>query len=194
MEKSSRFLSLSGLAGICAGLFALAGAAVAYFYMDTGLLDDRYFEKAIIDSRLNVNFILFFLLDALLVLGLALGAGFYFTYRNATRKGLKVWTPATRRFMWNVFIPLIAGGLFSLLLVYNHAIGLVAPATLIFYGLGLFNAGKYSMKEIQYLGLTEVLLGLIGCIWIGYGLIVWAIGFGVLHIVYGIIMYFRYER
>ncbi len=194
MEKSSRFLSLSGLAGVFAGLFALAGAAFAYFYMDISLLDERYFDKGLIDSRLNLNFIFFFLIDAMIVLILAVGTGFYFTYRNASRKGLQVWTPATRRFMWSVLIPLIVGGLFCVLLVYNHAIGLVAPATLIFYGLALFNAGKYTLKDVQYLGLTEVLLGLIGCVWIGYGLIVWALGFGVLHIVYGIIMYFRYER
>jgi len=194
MEQSSRFLSLSGLSGIFAGIFALAGAIVAYFYMDISFFDDRYYDMAIIDARLNVNFILFFLFDAIIVLGLALAAGFYFTYRNARKKGYAVWTPATRRFMGNLFIPLVTGGLFCILLVYNHVISLVSPVTLIFYGIALINGSKFTHTDIKYLGISEIILGLIGCIWAGYGLIIWAIGFGLLHIIYGLVMYFRYER
>ncbi len=194
MEQSSRFLSLSGLSGVFAGLFALAGALVAYFYMDIGILNDRYYDLAIVDARLNINFILFFLTDAMVVLGLALGVGFYFTYRNARRKGYQVWTPATRRFMWHVFIPLITGGVFCVLLVYNRVIYLVAPVTLIFYGLALLNASKFTHNDVRALGISEIILGLIGCLWVGYGLIIWAAGFGVLHIIYGIVMYYRHER
>lgn len=194
MEQSSRFLSLSGLSGIFAGIFALAGAAVAYFYMNISILEDRYYDLAIVDARLNLNFILFFLADALIVLTLALSVGFYFTYRNARKKGMVVWSPATRRFMWNVFIPLIVGGVFCILLVWNHVIFLVAPATLIFYGLALLNSSKFTLKDVRYLGVSEILLGFAGCIWVGYGLIIWALGFGVLHIIYGIVMYYRYER
>lgn len=194
MEQSSRFLSLSGLSGIFAGIFALAGALVAYFYMGIGLSNNRYYDLAIVDARLDINFVLFFLADAMVVLGLALSVGFYFTYRNARRKGWAVWTPATRRFMWQVFIPLIVGGLFCILLVYNHVIYLVAPATLIFYGLALLNASKFTLKDVRYLGISEVILGLAGCLWVGYGLIIWAAGFGLLHIIYGIVMYYRYER
>jgi hypothetical protein len=194
MEQSSRFLSLSGLSGIFAGIFALIGALVAYFYMDIGILDDRYYDMAIIDARLNVNFILFFLFDAVIMLGLAIAVGFYFTYRNARKKGYLVWTPATKKFMIHVLIPLATGGLFCVLLVYNHAIGLVAPSTLIFYGIALINGSKFTHTDVRYLGISEIILGLIGCLWIGYGLIIWAIGFGLLHIIYGLVMYFRYER
>jgi hypothetical protein len=194
MEQSSRFLSLSGLSGIFAGIFALLGALVAYFYMDIGFLDDKYYDKAVIDARLNVNFILFFLVDALVVLSLALIVGFYFTYRNARKKGMSVWTPATKRFMGHVLIPLITGGIFSVLLVYNHVVFLVAPATLIFYGIALINGSKFTHTDIRYLGISEIILGLIGCLFVGYGLIIWALGFGVLHIIYGIVMYYRHER
>jgi hypothetical protein len=194
MEQSSRFLSLSGLSGIYAGIFALLGALVAYFYMDISILNDRYYDLAFIDSRLNLNFLFFFFADAMIVLGLAISVGFYFTYRNARRKGYKVWTNATRRFMWHVLIPLVAGGLFCLGLVYNHVIYLIAPSTLIFYGLALVNASKFTHNELRYMGFSEIILGLIGCIWVGYGLIVWAIGFGLLHIIYGIVMYYRHER
>jgi hypothetical protein len=194
MEQSSRFLSLSGLSGIFAGIFALLGALVAYFYMDIGILNDRYYDLAVIDARLNVNFILFFLFDAMVVLGLALAVGFYFTYRNARKKGMLVWTPATKKFMIHVLIPLVTGGIFCALLVYNHVIYLVAPVTLIFYGLALINGSKFTHTDIRYLGLSEIILGLIGCIWVGYGLLFWAAGFGLLHIIYGMVMYYRHER
>ena len=72
--------------------------------------------------------------------------------------------------------------------------GLVAPTTLLFYGLALYNAGKYTLDEIRYLGVSEIILGLLGCIFIGYGLMFWALGFGVLHIVYGFMMWWKYER
>jgi hypothetical protein len=123
-----------------------------------------------------------------------LAVGFYFTYRNARRKGYKVWTHATRRFMWHVLIPLLTGGIFCVLLVYNHVIYLVAPATLIFYGLALVNASKFTHNDVRYLGFSEILLGLAGCLWVGYGLIIWAAGFGLLHIIYGIVMYYRHEK
>jgi hypothetical protein len=194
MEQSSKFLSLSGLAGIFAGIFALIGAFVAYFYMNIGFLNDRYYELAIIDKRLNINFILFFLADALIVLGLALSVGFYFTIRNARKKKMQVWTPATKRFMGQLLIPLVTGGLFCILLVYNHVIYLVAPATLIFYGIALINGSKFTLTDVRYLGISEIILGLIGCFWVGYGLIIWAIGFGLMHIIYGTVMYFRHER
>jgi hypothetical protein len=194
MEQSSRFLSLSGLSGIFAGIFALIGALVAYFYMDISLFNDRYYELAFIDKRLNANFLVFFFSDAMIVLALALAVGFYFTYRNAKRKEKPLWTPATRRLTINLLIPLVAGGLFCILLVYNHVIYLVAPATLIFYGIALINGSKYTIKDVRYLGISEIFLGLIGCVWVGYGLIIWAVGFGILHIIYGTVMFYKYEK
>jgi hypothetical protein len=44
------------------------------------------------------------------------------------------------------------------------------------------------------LGICEIGLGLIASIYMGYGLLFWAVGFGVLHIIYGIVMYMKYER
>jgi len=68
----------------------------------------------------------------------------------------------------------------------------VAPLTLIFYGLALVNASKYTLSEIRSFGIAEIVLGLIAMAFIGYGLLFWAIGFGLLHIIYGIIMHVRY--
>ena len=196
MEKSSRFLSLSGLSGVFAGIFALVGAAVAYWYMNDYRDGFSYYTMVYsTDSGVFVDdLFLFMLLDAGGVLALSLGVGAFFTWRKARRQGLQIWDKVAWRLTINLAVPLATGGAFCLALIYHGAIGLVAPATLIFYGLALINASKYTFNDIRYLGVSQIILGLVGCVWIGYGLIIWALGFGLLHIIYGAVMYFKYER
>jgi hypothetical protein len=93
----------------------------------------------------------------------------------------------------NLSIPLVAGGLYCLILLNYGWFGMIAPTTLIFYGLALLNASKYTLEEIRWLGISEIVLGLIGCFFIGYGITLWVLGFGILHIIYGLVMYVRYE-
>lgn len=194
MEKSSQFISLSGLSGVFAGIFALIGAAAAYAYVGTGLFSQDYYRLAYSGSSVDINYVLFFFIDGLTVLALALTFGVLFTVRNSRKKGIPVWGKTAKLTVINLFIPLIAGGIFCLILLFHNIIYLIAPSTLIFYGLGLINAGKYTLREIRYLGMTQVALGLISSVYIGYGLLFWALGFGVLHIIYGTVMYYRYER
>jgi len=129
-----------------------------------------------------------------LVFIFAVAGGIFFTTRKAKQKGQKIWDKLTQKLLLNLLIPLVVGGIFCLALMKHGAFGLVAPATLVFYGLALVNGGKYTLSDIHYLGLSEIVLGLIALFNIGYGLEFWAIGFGVLHIVYGTIMYFKYEK
>lgn len=189
MERSSRFISLSGLSGIFAGIFALAGAYFAHVIISASIFlaafeDD--FDWSVTYKRL--------FLDALAVLILSLSVGALLTIRTSKKKGIKIWDATSKRLLINLMIPLITGGLFCLILFYHRDIGMIAPATLIFYGLALINASKYTLNDIRYLGMCEVLLGLMASVYIGYGLYFWAIGFGVLHIVYGTVMYFKYEK
>jgi hypothetical protein len=65
---------------------------------------------------------------------------------------------------------------------------------LIFYGLALINASKYTYNDIRYLGISELLIGLCSTLFLGYGLFFWAAGFGLAHIVYGALMYFKYDK
>ena len=192
MAQSGRFISLSGLSGVAAGTFALVGAAVAIWYLGVTPFDGEptYLE----DVRIGRNFVGFFLLDAGLVLVGALAAGIFFTVRRARRQGQSVWGPLTTRFLINLAIPLVAGGIFCLALIFQETYQLVAPATLVFYGLALVNGGKYTLDDIRRLGFAEIALGLVASFLPGYGLEFWAIGFGVLHIVYGILMWNKYER
>ncbi len=189
MERSSRCISLSGLSGIFAGIFALIGAYLAY--MELGFYDINY--RTICDEDI-IELTIYFFEIAIVVLISSLLVGTLLTVRNSKRKGLKVWDNSAKRLLVNLAIPLVAGGLFCLVLLFHGIIGLVAPVTLIFYGLALINASKYTFNDIRYLGLCEIVLGLLASYFIGYGLLFWAVGFGVLHIIYGALMYFKYER
>jgi uncharacterized membrane protein YgdD (TMEM256/DUF423 family) len=196
MERSSRFISLSGLSGVAAGTFALIGAAMAYIYLGISPFDGKhvYYIAAQTVDKWGMNYITFFFLDATLVMFAALAAGIFFTVRKAKKKGQKIWDALTQRLLINMMIPLFSGGIFCLALLYHGFIGFIAPATLIFYGLALVNASKYTLADVRFLGISEIILGLIASFKIGYGLEFWAIGFGILHILYGTIMYFKYEH
>ncbi len=190
MEKSSRFISLSGISGIGAGIIALAGAVVAYYLFSTNGIS--YFDgKRNIYSQELVNQ---FIVLEMVILVLALATGIYFTIRKSKRNNLAVWNKTTKNLMKALFVPLATGGIFCLVLLCHGLFYLVAPATLIFYGLALINASKYTFGDIKNLGYAEIALGLISSFFVGYGLVSWAIGFGVLHIIYGIVMYRKYEN
>lgn len=195
MERSSRFISLSGLSGVAAGIIALIGVAFAFAYLERPLFEGPtlYLAKPGYE-KWGLKFHEFFLLDAGLVFLAALGAGIFFTTRKAVRKGQKIWDKLTLRLLINLLIPLVTGAVFCLALLKYDLFGLVAPTTLIFYGLGLINGSKYTLNDIRYLGVSEIILGLIGLFNVGFGLALWAFGFGVLHIIYGLFMWNKYER
>ncbi len=199
MERSSRFISLSGLSGVFAGIFALIGAYLAHLKLCAYLVDYRKAYSYIGDRNTEydaspVGLLIYLFTVAAAVLAASLIVGVVLTMRNSKKRGIKTWDSTAKRLLINLIIPLVTGGLFCLILLYRGDIGLVAPATLIFYGLALFNASKYTLNDIRYLGICEIILGLISTFYTGYGLYFWALGFGVLHIMYGAVMYFKYER
>lgn len=189
MERSSRFISLSGLSGIFSGLFALCGAYAAYIKLNS--LNGMY---RLLNSNAFTDVVIYLLIDASIVLVASLTVGIILTNRTSKKKGIKIWDATSKRLFINLLIPLAAGGLFCLVLLYHGLVGLVAPSTLLFYGLALINASKYTLNDIRYLGICEIVLGLVASLFIGYGLFFWAAGFGLLHIIYGSMMYFKYER
>jgi hypothetical protein len=196
MERSTRFLSLSGLSGVFAGVVALAGALVARErYDDLLFITGQRSEGAeALNLKTHVQSTVWDLvMVAALVLVIALSGAAWFTWRRARRTGQGFWDPSARRLAWNLAIPLVAGGVFCLAMLWHGSVALVAPATLVFYGLALLNASKYTLDEIRWLGVSEVLLGLLSTAWVGAGLLFWALGFGVLHILYGGLMWYRHE-
>jgi hypothetical protein len=190
MKRSSRFISLSGLSGIAAGLWALIGAYFALSWIGeykNNYNGQSYDNPDFHSLKLNL------LLLALGILILSVISALYFTWRKAGKDRLPLWDHTTKNLMLNLAIPLVAGGLFILAMLQYDEWRFVAPACLIFYGLALVNGSKYTLSEIRYLGISEVLLGLVCTQFMDYGLYFWAIGFGVLHIIYGFAMWRKYE-
>jgi len=200
MERSSKFLSLSGLSGILAGVYALFGAAAAYkiiYFSPISALPVRgiYDGGSLANYPTDHMVMLVELFGiALIVLVLSLFTGFILSLRKARRTGQRFWGASSRALIFNMVVPLITGGLMMFIFVWRGYFGIVAPASLIFYGLALIGAGNYTYKGVQYLGINEIILGLIAAMYPGYGLWFWAFGFGVLHIIYGAFMYIKYDR
>jgi hypothetical protein len=192
MERSSRFISLSGLSGIAAGVCALAGAFIA-----CGIIDKYYGGYNSTGFFSGDDFSLLKIKLTLLGAGVFVVAfilSFYLTWRKAKKMGQPIWNLTSKRLAWNMTIPLVAGAAFILGMLRYDMWMFVSSASLIFYGLALVNASKYTFTDIRYLGYCEIIVGLVNMFFIGYGLWFWAFGFGVLHIIYGISMWWKYER
>lgn len=187
MERSSRFLSLSGWAGTMAGIYALAGAYVVYKVF-------HFNPDAIVYSLSSLNGLTNIIAVAVIIMVLAIGTAAFLSYQKSHKKNEKLWNTTTKRLLVNMAVPLLAGGFLVLILISKGLIGLIAPFTLLFYGLALHNASKFTYEEVKVLGLIQIVLGLIGCYFVEYGLLCWALGFGVVHIVYGIYMHYRFEK
>ncbi len=190
MERSAKFISLSGLSGIMAGVYALIGALLGYktVYLHNGGL--RYREYLVNDSTVLWKLSLI----AIGVLILSILTGIWLTIRQARKKGENFWNPVSRRLLMNMSVPLVTGGLFILILLLRGDYGIIASACLIFYGLALVAASHYTFTDVKWLGLCEIILGLLAALFPGYGIVFWVIGFGLLHILYGSIMHFKYNQ
>lgn len=197
MERSSKFLSLSGLSGVAAGTCALIGAYFAgnvikssrglvLGELDYHLYHRNYNLKDYMGNKLFIIAVVTFIASFLL--------SFLFTWLRSKKTNTPLWGNTSKRVAINMMIPMLAGGLYILKLIEHGAFGLIAPGCLIFYGLALVNASKFTLGEVRYLGIGQIILGILNLYFIGLGIYFWAAGFGVLHIVYGLIMWAKYER
>jgi hypothetical protein len=192
MERSSRFVSLSGLSGVAAGICALAGSFIAHNILSNyyGSFNSRGFFTGDDFSKLKLKLVLL----SAIVFTVAFATSFYLTWRKAKKQNLPVWDHTSKRLAWNMMVPLIAGGFFIIGMLRYDIWAFVSPACLIFYGLALVNGSKYTLSDIRYLGYCEIVLGFTSMFFIGSGLWFWGIGFGVLHIIYGMLMWWKYEK
>ena len=192
MEESSRFLSLSGLSGIIAGVTAIAGALAGSLLLfgNDGFSVKNLFSEIPDKVVFDVKWQLFAI--AVLVLIISIIIAFILSYRKAARDGKSLFTPVSKKMLFNLLIPLLSGGIFVIILFSRSEYQLIIPCLLIFYGLALVNAGKFTVGEVLYLGIAEIILGLITAFHPGLGLITWILGFGILHIIYGISMYRKF--
>lgn len=185
MSKSSRFISLSGFSGILAGIYALIGAGYAYWLVSNSesgylILDGKVFRLVLLDLAL-VGF--FSVATAILL-----------TTQKAKKNNEKIWDSLTQRLLKSFIIPLVAGGIYIIIILGQQRYGQTGGLMLLFYGLALLNASKYTLGDVKYLGYTQIILGLISAMYPSYGFWFWVLGFGVVHIIYGAIMYFKYDK
>lgn len=196
MRKSTRFLSLSGLSGVFAGIYALIGAFLAQQYISTHRVNYRYDFMSDRNSSVfeRSPFYMYMISIAAGVLFLSIVTAYYFSNRKAKRQGQTLFDHTALRALVNLCVPLMAGGAFCTALLYHGSIGYIAPAMLLFYGMALINTSKYTYNDIRYLGVCQIILGIVNAFDLGNGLLYWAIGFGILHIAYGTSMWLKYER
>ncbi|PQJ79248.1 hypothetical protein [Polaribacter porphyrae] len=185
MSKSSRFISLSGLSGILAGIYALIGAGYAYWLVSNSgrdylILEGKTFKLVIL---------------TLLIVGLfSIGTAIFLTTKKAKKNEEKIWDALTKRLLTSFIVPLLAGGIYIIIILKQQRYGQTGALMLLFYGLALLNASKYTLGDIKYLGYTQIVLGLLCAVFPGYGFWFWVVGFGFMHIIYGAAMYYKYDR
>lgn len=190
MERSSRFLSLSGLSGVMAGIYALIGAFTGY-----SIVTKKYGSLTISDSYSdNPQIYHQLLLIATIILLLSVLTCLILSIREAKKKNENYWNPVSKRLISSMAIPLFTGGLFIIILLLKADYQLIASACLIFYGLSLISASQYTFSDVKWLGLCQIALGLLAALMPESGLWFWAFGFGFLHIIYGSVMHFKYNR
>ncbi|RZS96076.1 hypothetical protein [Cecembia calidifontis] len=190
MERSTRFLSLSGLSGILAGIYAISGAYLAYSWLYSPNVPWGLESSVQIDSPLLTKLTL----TGIVVMILSITTAWAFSRKKSKKTASQLWTPAGKRFLQALFIPVITGGFFCMALLHQGYFHFIAPATLAFYGLGLWQASHFTLSEIRYLGYGQILLGIIAALFPQFGLLLWTLGFGALHIIYGSLMYYKYDR
>jgi hypothetical protein len=194
MEKSSKFLSLSGLSGILAGVYALAGSVAAYMFSMSMKVPNYPSGSDYHIIRKAPDLLWQLVVIAILVLGAAITTGIILSNRKAIKHGQTLWNPTTYRVIVNLIIPLAAGGIVIITQIVYGNYEFVAPGCLVFYGLALIAASPNLYDEVRYLGYSEIILGLVCGFIPGYGLFFWATGFGLFHIFYGSLMYRKYDR
>lgn len=185
MNKSTQFISLSGLSGVLAGVYALIGVGYTFYLMENQT------EPAITTESTTFSLIA---LTAATVLIASLVTAYVLTANKAKQMGEKVWNTSSKRLLINFLIPLVTGGIFTLSIARMSHYELIAPTMLLFYGLACVNASKYTLRDVRYLGICEVILGLLAAEFSDYGLYFWGFGFGICHIIYGTVMYFKYDK
>lgn len=194
MNRSSRFISLSGLSGVLAGIYALIGAYLAYLKLSAFSAIDPAVYARNNSAPLGTSLVLDLIIIAVFVVVAAMLTGAILSIRKAKKSKESIWNKTSQRLAINFFLPLLVGGIFCLALIQNGSSALVAPATLIFYGLACVNASKYTLGDVRYMGIGFIIIGLISTQFLGYGLYFWALGFGIFHIIYGAMMHFKYDR
>lgn len=192
MEKSTKFISISGLSGILAGVYTLIAVAFVGWRLKIPWLvfgDSSHAQMLFLDFSDPLSTMV--ITGALLLL-ISLATGVYLALKKAEKTGQAAWNPASRVLLLSVAAPLLTGGAVAILSLIQGYYHVLAPCFLIFYGLALYSGSHFSFKELRVLGGLQIILGLLAYGYMPFGLLFFALGFGVLHILYGAIIIKKY--
>jgi len=198
MERPIRFSTMSGLAAIQAGLWALLGVAGDWWV----------FRHC---SSFNSALILGMGVWAA-VFVLAFAGAVLLTRRREIAQGMPFWSPVKRRILSTILPPFIAAiGLTLAICAYSLyagaagcktkavldwtlAQGLLIPAIwMLFYGVTLWQLGQFSPAEVKVLGGAFIAAGLAAAgLWQGYPCLAMGATFGAFHIIYGVVVWIRH--
>lgn len=174
-----------------AGIYGLLAAYIAIFQLDFDpiLLQSIGYTSGEAFAELRAMMVL-----AALLLVLSIGTAAWMARRKANKQGEVVWTAASRRLLTDLAVPLLTGGLLLLAFTWLGAFSLLLPISLVFYGITLYQAGPVIYTALRILGLLNLALGFLALLLPEHAMLFWAAGFGLLHIIYGLFIHFRYEK
>jgi len=171
MERAGAFTAVPGWGGFAMGVSALAATVFAARQSSAGA------------------WLAIWLIEG--VFAIALGA--WTMKRKADSAQLPLLSAPGRRFLLSFAPPLLVGALLTLVL-YEAGLTRVIPGTwLLLYGTGVVTGGAYSVRVVPLMGMCFMLVGAVALFCpFSWGTALLGVGFGGLHVVFGIIIARRY--
>lgn len=171
MERAAGFSAVPGWGGVMMGLTALLAAGVAHPLRFTEMWLKVWLAAAVVATAIGL---------AAIVL-------------KARRSGMPLAGPAGRKFALALSPAIGAGAILTFVLYRNGSIRDLPGCWLLLYGTAVTSGGALSVRVVPMLGLSLMALGVAAlaapAVW---GDAFLALGFGVLHIVFGIVIARRY--
>ena len=168
MERAGSFTAVPGWGGIAMGISAIIAAVLAGKEQDPALWLRVWIIELIVAMLLA---------SATMTL-------------KARRARTSLFMGPARRFAMAFAPPVMVGGVLTWALAWREQFELLPAVWLLLYGAGIIAGGMYSVRVVPIMGGLFFMLGLLALFLPGNLLL--ALGFGVLHIVFGSIIAWRY--
>lgn len=190
ITERTKFKALSGISGILAGCYAIIGAWIAYriIYNSNDILYSK-FKAGYYSNDIGLLFLV-----AFIVLVASIATGIFFSWKKAKESGEKLFNKVAWKILGHFSIFMLSALVLLIATYLNGYYTLLAPICLLFYGLSLIHVSSFINSEVFGLGLSIVAIGLISLFFPGYGLLCWTLGFGLMHMIYGFMMWYKYDR
>ena len=171
MERASAFTSIPGWGGVAVGVTAVIAAIIG-----NGAQTWR-------------QWLLIWLGEAVIAALIA----FVTMVRKARKANVSFTGGPARRFFVSYLAPVVAGGILTLLLTQRGFFAALAPMWLLLYGVSFVSSGAYSIPVVPVMGVCYMLLGIAACFF-GFAIqnALMGVGFGGLHLVFGVVIARRY--